>query len=112
MSAGCHGECSTYNCPYPNNALVVLPIGASSPLMSVVASSPCSTNFSPGDFEGSLIVKVTGSSAVTCRVDGTLADGSRVQALVMFQTTPCCDSLTPVIAYGVFEIVDGGMNVD
>ena len=111
-SAGCQGDCSSYNCPYPNNAAVFLPFGESAPLISVAVSTPCSTNFSTGDFEGALIVRVTGSNAVTCTVDGTLGDGSRLHAAVVFQTTPCCDSLTPVNPYVSFATIDGGTNTD
>ena len=109
---GCHGDCSTYNCPYPNNAAVLLPSGSSAPLVSVSASQPCSINFSTGDFEGALVVRVTGSSAVTCRVDGTLGDGSRLEALITFQTTLCCEGLTPVNPYVPFGPVDAGTTMD
>jgi hypothetical protein len=112
LAAGCSSNCSTYNCPYPNNAAVLLPAGFSAPLVSVAASPPCSTDFSAGDFEGALVVRVTGSSAVTCRVDGTLGDGTQLEATITFQTTPCCTSLTPVNAYVPFETLDAGTATD
>jgi hypothetical protein len=109
--AGCHGDCSNYNCPYPDNALVSLPNGAP-PLASITVSSPCTTNFSVGDSESALVVKVTGSSAVTCRVDGTLVDGTQLEVLVEFQTTPCCVSLTPVNPYVSFGTPDAGSTTE
>jgi hypothetical protein len=109
---GCHGDCSTYDCPYPNNAVVLLPSGSSAPLVSVAASPPCSTSFSAGDFEGALVVRVAGSSSVTCRVDGTLGDGTRLEALITFQTTPCCEGLTPVNPYVSLGAVDAGTTTD
>ena len=89
-----------------------LPSSISAALVSVVASTPCSTNFSSSDSEGSIVIRVTGSAAVTCTVDGTLGDGSRLHAGVAFQATPCCNSLTPVNPYVNFAAVDGGANTD
>lgn len=110
--SACNGKCAgTFNCPAISSTAetwVSFPSGA--PLVSVTTTGPCTTNFTTGDNEGPVLV--TGSSTGTCRVRGTLADGSEVQATLVFGQVDlgCCGSTLRLVSSppGGFAPVDAG----
>ena len=102
LPSGC-GPCQgTYGCPAAIIAQVDLPSGVTGPLATMWVGAPCKAAYPDGDSTGSLLVWIDQSipqgTTKTCRVHGTLSDGTELVASVSYEPlTGCCSDLNTAI---------------